>query len=74
LREVHTNVIHYYSDTGYGSSGSPVFDNQWNLVALHHARKPAESANEGMRIDKIVVDLKNEFQNSNPGILAELGI
>jgi V8-like Glu-specific endopeptidase len=74
LKDVHTNVIHYYSDTDYGSSGSPVFDNKWDLMALHHARDSAESANEGIRIDKIVADLKNEFQNSNPGILTELGI
>lgn len=74
LKDVHTNVIHYYSDTDYGSSGSPVFDNDWNLMALHHARDPAESANEGMRIDKIVADLRSEFQTSNPGILTELGI
>jgi len=74
LKDVHTNVIHYYSDTDYGSSGSPVFDNKWDLMALHHARNNAESANEGMRIDKIVTDLKNEFQSSNPGILTELGI
>lgn len=74
LKDVHTNVIHYYSDTDYGSSGSPVFDNSWNLMALHHARDNAEQANEGMRIDKIVADLRNEFQASNPGILTELGI
>ena len=54
--------------------GSPVFNNTWNLMALHHAREPAESANEGMRIDKIVADLRSEFQTSNPGILTELGI
>jgi endonuclease G len=74
LRDVHTNVIHYFSDTDYGSSGSPVFDNTWNLMALHHARAPAESANEGVRIDRIVADLRSEFQSSNPAILTELGI
>lgn len=74
LTDVHTNVIHYYSDTDYGSSGSPVFNNTWDLMALHHARKPAESANEGIRIDKIVTDLRSEFQTSNPGLLTELGI
>ncbi|WP_258104987.1 serine protease [Marinoscillum sp. MHG1-6] len=74
LNDVHTNVIHYFSDTDYGSSGSPVFDNKWDLMALHHARHPAESANEGIRIDKIVADLRNEFGSSNPAILTELGI
>lgn len=74
LTDVHANVIHYYSDTDYGSSGSPVFNNTWDLMALHHARKPSEQANEGIRIDKLVADLRNEFQASNPGILTELGI
>lgn len=74
LTDVHTNVIHYFSDTDYGSSGSPVFNNTWDLMALHHARQPSENANEGIRIDKIVDDLRSEFQSSNPAILAELGI
>ena len=74
LRDTHTNVIHYYSDTDYGSSGSPVFNNTWDLMALHHARNPAESANEGIRIDKIVADLRSALQSSNPAILSELGI
>lgn len=30
-------VVHYVCDTEPGSSGSPVFDNRWRLVALHHA-------------------------------------
>lgn len=30
-------VIQYACDTEPGSSGSPVFDNHWTLVALHHA-------------------------------------
>jgi endonuclease G len=29
--------IHYKTDTQPGSSGSPVFNDQWDLVALHHA-------------------------------------
>jgi len=30
-------LIHYASDTEPGSSGSPVFNDYWRLVALHHA-------------------------------------
>lgn len=74
LHEVHINVIYYFSDTDYGSSGSPVFNNTWDLMALHHARKPSESANEGIRIDKIVADIRSEFHTSNPALLTELGI
>ena len=74
LRDVHANVIHYFSDTDYGSSGSPVFNNTWDLMALHHAREPSESANEGIRIDKIVADLRAQFQSSRPEILTELEI
>ena len=29
--------LHYRSPTEGGSSGSPVFDNQWQLIGLHHA-------------------------------------
>lgn len=29
--------VHYSSDTDGGSSGSPVFNDQWFVVALHHA-------------------------------------
>jgi len=29
--------IHYETDTQPGSSGSPVFNDQWDVVALHHA-------------------------------------
>jgi V8-like Glu-specific endopeptidase len=37
-------VIHYSCDTEPGSSGSPVFNNQWDLVALHHASVSANLA------------------------------
>lgn len=29
--------LHYRSPTDRGSSGSPVFDNSWRLIGLHHA-------------------------------------
>jgi endonuclease G len=31
------NCIHYLTDTKPGSSGSPVFNDEWQVVALHHA-------------------------------------
>jgi hypothetical protein len=53
--------VHYRTPTTYGSSGSPVFDSEWNLFALHHGfvnRKLPEdvvySANEGLYFPTIV--------------------
>jgi serine/threonine protein kinase/V8-like Glu-specific endopeptidase len=34
------HFIHYEADTQPGSSGSPVFNDQWELVALHHSGVP----------------------------------
>lgn len=35
----------YKTDTSPGSSGSPVYNDQWEVVALHHAGKPKRNAN-----------------------------
>jgi hypothetical protein len=52
----HTRV-RYATNTEAGSSGSPVFDLSWNLVALHHFGDPAyhrvPAYNQGVPIDKI---------------------
>lgn len=36
---------HYEADTEPGSSGSPVFNDQWEVVALHHSGVPKRNAN-----------------------------
>ncbi|MEV6398987.1 endonuclease [Streptomyces sp. NPDC051907] len=36
--------LHYETDTAPGSSGSPVFNDQWEVVALHHAGVPRTDA------------------------------
>lgn len=49
--------VRYKVDTDNGSSGSPVFDIQWNLIALHHSGDPdfshTATYNEGIPIDTI---------------------
>jgi hypothetical protein len=49
--------VRYATNTEAGSSGSPVFDLDWNLVALHHLGDPAydhpPAYNQGVPIDKI---------------------
>jgi endonuclease G len=53
--------LHYSADTEPGSSGSPVFNDQWEVVALHHASVKAPEhtefggiLNEGIRVSAIV--------------------
>lgn len=36
--------LSYVADTSPGSSGSPVYNDQWEVVALHHAGKPLRDA------------------------------
>ncbi|MBS0206999.1 MAG: trypsin-like peptidase domain-containing protein [Planctomycetes bacterium] len=49
--------VRYATNTEPGSSGSPVFDLDWNLVALHHMGDPAANLpptyNQGIPIDKV---------------------
>ncbi len=52
--------LHYEADTEPGSSGSPVFNDQWEIVALHHASVPTPEhgagtfLNEGIRASRIL--------------------
>lgn len=59
---VYDKVLHYTTDTEPGSSGSAVFNNKWQLVALHHAgwytdEEKGEVTNEGIKISSIVNNL-----------------
>ena len=59
-------VLHYEADTQPGSSGSPVLNDEWEAIALHHWGEPHRerrtadgqpvptSVNEGIRISAIV--------------------
>jgi endonuclease G len=40
LLDLLEKVAHYGADTEPGSSGSPVFNDQWEVVALHHSGVP----------------------------------
>jgi endonuclease G len=39
IREITDREIQYFTDTVGGSSGSPVFDDAWRVVALHKASR-----------------------------------
>ena len=61
--EINENAsrVRYKVNSEPGSSGSPCFDPDWNLVALHHAGDPREIVpaeyNEGIPIDTIRANL-----------------
>ncbi len=40
LVDLVENFLHYEADTAQGSSGSPVFNDQWEVVGLHHSGVP----------------------------------
>ncbi len=44
--------IQYVADTMQGSSGSPVFDSRWQLVALHHSGRPYPKESAGSTVKK----------------------
>ena len=63
VRYVDEDVIQYRTDTAAGSSGSPVFDERWRLVALHHrfvthtSGAATEFRNQGRRIERVAAEL-----------------
>lgn len=89
LIDLFDDFLHYVTDTAYGSSGSPVFNDQWEVVGLHHSGVPerdahgniltsdsqawtpgmgedrvAWKANEGIRISRVVQQIKQQALSS----------
>jgi endonuclease G, mitochondrial len=70
-RDETAQVLHYLADTEKGSSGSPVCNNAWEPIALHHWGEPAlemrdilgqplrSDVNEGVRVSAIVKALRS---------------
>lgn len=66
------DCLHYVADTEPGSSGSPVYNSEWQLIALHHWGGPwidqvnsptlkDLEINEGIRISSIVRKLRSRL-------------
>jgi WD40 repeat protein/V8-like Glu-specific endopeptidase len=67
------HLLRYLTDTEGGSSGSPVLDDTWSVVALHHAAisvppqqhrgQSTKLNNEGIAIHAILKDLPKALQD-----------
>ena len=86
-RDETLQVLHYVADTEQGSSGSPVFNNEWEPIALHHwggawhevmgtsGQPLASEINEGIRISAIVAELrKRNLSGAHPAVSQALDI
>lgn len=65
VRYISDDVLQYLTDTEGGSSGSPVFNERWQLVALHNGAVESHGAsgnrevrNQGQRIERVVEDMR----------------
>jgi endonuclease G len=77
-------ALHYLADTEPGSSGSPVYNSEWQVISLHHwggpwilrtnpdgTPVPAE-INEGIRVSAIVRNLKARLATLDPVVRQRL--
>ena len=61
LVSVGDRYLHYQTPTDPGSSGSPIFNQNWELVGIHHSASKEKQANEGIRLDRILDEIRREL-------------
>ncbi|MFU9138762.1 DNA/RNA non-specific endonuclease [Erwinia tasmaniensis] len=70
----HEQFLHYEADSEGGSSGAPVFNDGWQLVALHHGgvKDKGKWVNEGIRISALTDWLKGELPQLSADMQVQL--
>ncbi|MER7154168.1 serine protease, partial [Streptomyces lydicus] len=76
--EADENDVRYFTDTRGGSSGSPVFTDDWKVVALHRGTRRVENVqfqgrttafvNVGTQMRSVL----RHLETSSPGVHAEI--
>ena len=71
--------LHYRAPTEPGSAGSPIFDDQWRLIGMHHAggrnmrrlngKEGTYEAKEGIWIQAILRQIATDIQDSDRAII-----
>jgi endonuclease G len=74
------DTIRYFTDTDFGSSGSPVCDDTWRVVALHRGAQPVQNVNFqgrdtafvnfGTQVPRMLADVKQRAAAMHAEILA----
>lgn len=71
-------VLHYLAPTDDRSSGAPVFNDEWEVIALHHGRHDSQSdaceagrvvrlpVNEGTRVPPIIAEVVRQHTTCTP--------
>lgn len=79
-----TSTIRYFTDTDFGSSGAPVCNDNWRVVALHCGAESVQGVNFqgkstafvnfGTQTSRLLADLKQRFQPLYNEILSAQGV
>ena len=81
LSGTDNDTIRYFTDTDFGSSGSPVCDDTWRVVALHRGAQPVTNVNFqgkttafvnfGTQVPRLLADVQQRAAALHSEILAE---
>lgn len=81
LSGADNDVIRYFTDTDFGSSGAPVCDDTWRVVALHRGAQQVQGVNFqgkntafvnfGTQVSRLLDDVKQRAAGLHAEILAD---
>ena len=58
MAETRKPYLLYRTPTAPGSSGSPIFNQNWEAVGLHHAAAESGDLNEGIDLQEIIAAVR----------------